>query len=127
MADGSDAQPVDIGRAMRNLGDDRELFDEVLDVFVSTIPSLLDELRSAMAEQDVSRLTNVAHGLKGSAANLCAEPTRQLAERLEMTAREHDFARVEGIFSELKTRLDELQKMADALGRRSVDAGPISS
>jgi len=68
--------PVDLAKAMENLGGDRELFDEVLGLFVQTLPQVLKDVELAIKSQDAAKLRLVAHGLKGSAANVCAEPAR---------------------------------------------------
>ena len=120
-------RPVDIERAMQHLGDDRELFDEVLDVFVDMVPALLDDMEAAIADEDATRLKNIAYSVKGSAANLCAEPARLSAERLEGLAGQSDLAGVEDAVAELKGRLDELVVLAGTAANRPADARSASS
>ncbi len=104
--------PVDLNKAMENLGGDRELFDEVLGLFVQTFPQVLQDLELAIKSQDAAKLRLVAHGLKGSAANVCAELTRRKAEELEGMARQLDFSQMEQVFTELETLLKQLQEYA---------------
>jgi two-component system sensor histidine kinase/response regulator len=114
-AGASDRCPVDLAQAMDNLGGDRKLFDEVLAIFVRTIPALLEEVRSSIATRDVARLKLVAHGLKGSAANVCAEPARRAAEKLEALAKKEDFRSLDRTFGELEAHLKDLQKYVETL------------
>ena len=76
------AVPINLQQAMANLSGDRVLFDEVLTVFLDSIPGLLGELREVCTKLDLNRLHAIAHSLKGSASSICAEPTRLLAARL---------------------------------------------
>ena len=101
--------PVDLGKAMENLGGDRELFDEVLSLFAQTIPQVVEDVGSAIKSRDAARLRLVAHGLKGSAANVCAEPARRKAEEIEGMAKRGDFSQIEQAFAELEARLKELR------------------
>jgi HPt (histidine-containing phosphotransfer) domain-containing protein len=104
--------PVDLNKAMENLGGDRELFDEVLGLFVQTLPQILREVESAIESRDAAKLRLVAHGLKGSAANVCAEPARQKAEEIEGMAKRQDFSQLDQAFAELEALLKQLQDYA---------------
>jgi len=102
--------PIDFDKAMENLGGERELFEEVLQLFVQTIPQIQQDLETAIASKDASRLRLVAHGLKGSAANVCAESARQVAEQIEGMAKREDFTEVDKAFADLDTHLKRLQE-----------------
>ncbi len=102
--------PIDFDKAMENLGGERELFEEVLELFVQTIPQIRQDLETAIASKDASRLRLVAHGLKGSAANVCAESARQVAEQIEGMAKREDFTEVDKVFADLDTHLKRLEE-----------------
>jgi PAS domain S-box-containing protein len=106
--------PVDLAKAMENLGGERELFDEVLGLFVQTIPQIVKDVESAIRSKDQTRLRLVAHGLKGSAANVCAESVRQLAEQIEGMAKQGDFSEVDGALGVLQDHLKRLQKYVES-------------
>ena len=76
-------KPIDISRT----GDGREFLDEVVHVFLGHLPTLRAEAHAACAPNDATWLEVVAHSLTGPALNVCAEPTRALAEPLEKMAR----------------------------------------
>ena len=110
-----DAGPVDLETALDNLGGDRELYDEVFSIFLDNLPSMRAEFDWALSSRDATRLSRAAHSLKGSAANLCAEPTRGVAERIEEMAKREAFPEVESTLAELDRHLDRLQAYADQL------------
>ena len=107
--------PIDLEQAMTNLGGDRELFDEVLTVFLDSIPGLLGELREACTNTDQKRLRIAAHNLKGSASNICAEPTRRIAARLEEMGVQVQASSASSLLSELEMQLDRLRTFAASL------------
>jgi HPt (histidine-containing phosphotransfer) domain-containing protein len=56
-----------------------------------------------------------AHSLKGSAANLCAEPVREAADRLEQLGREGDFEQADVVLKDLENAFDDLQNFCQSL------------
>jgi CheY-like chemotaxis protein len=113
--DSTSPSPIDLERAMINLGGDRGLFDEVLTVFLDSIPGLLSELREAGTRADLKRLHAAAHSLKGSASSLCAEPTRRLAARLEELGAQDEGISASPLLSELEEQLDRIRRFAASL------------
>ncbi len=107
------AMPVDIAEALAHLNNDRELFDEAMETFFDHIPKTLEELQSAITEANAASLQLVAHGLKGAAASLCAEPTRSLAHQLETMGEKGIFDGAESMLKELKDHLDSLREFMD--------------
>lgn len=113
--DSMSPSPIDLEQAMTNLGGDRELFDEVLTVFLDSIPGLLGELREACTNTDQKRLHAAAHSLKGSASNICAEPTRRIAAQLEEVGTQDEVISASSLLSELEKQLDRLRAFAASL------------
>ena len=113
--DSMSPSPIDLEQAMTNLGGDRELFDEVLTVFLDSIPGLLGELREACTNTDQKRLHAAAHSLKGSASSICAEPTRRIAAQLEEVGTQDEVISASSMLSELEKQLDRLRAFAASL------------
>lgn len=65
---------------------DEIIMEEILAVFVSDLERQLQSMRNAAASADYPALAMSAHTLKGSAANLSAEPLRAAAAALETAA-----------------------------------------
>ena len=113
--DSMPSRPIDIQQAMTNLGGDRELFDEVLTVFLDSVPVLLSELHEACTKTDLKRLHAAAHSLKGSASNICAEPMRRIAAQLEEVGIRDEANSASSLLSELEKQLDRLRTFAASL------------
>ena len=110
-----DLQPIDIEKALDQLGGDRELFDDVVRAFFGTIPELLDELRAACDHSDGGRLGAAAHSLKGAAANICAEPARQSAVRLEKMGNDAEFGEADAVLVGLESELERLRGVVERI------------
>lgn len=68
----------------------QELAGRVLDKLADTLAQEQTRLNAALATSDFEQLVNVAHRLKGTAANTGAEALCQAAERLEAIAQRGD-------------------------------------
>ena len=68
---------------MRRLLGDEAIAAEILDSFLEVVPSSLRELQAASEGGDFPVIRDIAHGLKGTAANLGAELLSELAHRVQ--------------------------------------------
>jgi two-component system sensor histidine kinase/response regulator len=113
--DGQDASALDIGLALDQLAGDRDLLAEALETFLGILPDVLGELEDAFTEEDGRRLETAAHGLKGAASAVCAEPVRHVAQRLEELGRRREFQDVEAALADLAAHVDRLRAFAETL------------
>ncbi len=102
-------RPVDFERVVDNFGGDRNLFVEVFETFLGTLPDLVGELQEASLASDGTRLKAAAHSLKGAASSVCAEPIRQLAEQLEQMGGQDDAGGVDTVLTKLHQCIEELR------------------
>lgn len=96
-----------------------ELLDENPDLIVTIIDSFLDDcpdymqaIRRAVENGDADVLKREAHGLKGAAGSLRAEPASKAASALEDIGHSGDFTEAE---SSLETLEHEVDRLKDAL------------
>ena len=80
------------------------------------------ELVAALAVGDAERLLAAAHRLKGAAANVAANPLRQVAFQIEVAARGRRLAEVPELMAELRVQLQRLTQFAAGLGSVSQSA-----
>jgi two-component system, sensor histidine kinase and response regulator len=113
---------LDRDGAIERLGGDGDLFDEVAQLFTDDAPKLLDEMRSALAAGDASRLTRAAHTLKGSAGYVGGGPTAAAAQTLETIAANGLLENAAGALERLS---EEMARLTEALA--SLVPEPISS
>lgn len=80
--------PLDLEAALPRFGKDLAFFVEMLEEFLRYAPPKLEELITAVEKRNTEAVSNLAHSLKGSAANFAAEKTVSLALALEQMGRE---------------------------------------
>jgi two-component system sensor histidine kinase/response regulator len=78
---------IDLATTLERLDGDRDLFEELVQLFKSECPRVIDEMRSAIAQHDSKSLEHTAHGLKGSSAQVGALAVSQVAMEIEKLAR----------------------------------------
>jgi two-component system sensor histidine kinase/response regulator len=99
---------LDVRGTLEKLGGDAELYREVLGAFAEDVPALIDDLRRACEQGDAQRLASLAHSLKGSSANIGAEPTRALAARIEQQVKRGEVAGAAALLQPLERELASL-------------------
>jgi CheY-like chemotaxis protein len=76
--------------------------------FVEECPSWVEEIETALDEDNSEALRRAAHSLKGAAQALAARPLADLATRLEVAGREHRVAAAAAERRELAAKTDAL-------------------
>jgi two-component system, sensor histidine kinase and response regulator len=115
------AEPVVFDRqaALDRVGGEEELFDEVLQLFLSDAPNRLTEIRTALEQGDTKRLEIGAHSLKGAAGYVGAERTVARALKLESMGRSADLSKALEEFRELEREIERLREAVHACTRPS--------
>ncbi|MDN3521686.1 response regulator [Halomonas ramblicola] len=86
-AAGSSAPQLDWEEALANLEGNRALLGEMVELFLTESPRLLDAIDAAIAAADAQALRQAAHTLKGAALVVGARALGSRALELETTAR----------------------------------------
>jgi signal transduction histidine kinase/CheY-like chemotaxis protein len=84
-----------------------EIFAELRPMFVADVPQQLEQMRSALAARDTLALMNLAHSLRGSAANFNASRVTADALRLELSSKAGDLMEAAAAFKTLEFSLAE--------------------
>jgi CheY-like chemotaxis protein/HPt (histidine-containing phosphotransfer) domain-containing protein len=113
---------LDVAVALTNLGGDEVLYCEVVEAFAESLPAQMEQLRLAVAERDTTGVRVAAHTLKGSASNVGAVRTSELAMELEQRATRTDGTDLASGVSELEAGVDELRVAIARFLDRRVDA-----
>jgi len=98
----------DADRMLGNIGGDRDLFTQLLDLFLEGYPAMMHDVQEALAHEDCIRLERSAHTLKGTAANLCASDVVLVAGQLEATGRLGNIKDASGLYVQLERKVQEL-------------------
>jgi CheY-like chemotaxis protein len=96
---------------------DEELFAQVAELFLATMPPLLSQLRDEFQRKNFDTATRTAHSLRGSLANIGAAKSAALAAELEELAQKRLSDDAEELLHELKHRVD---RIFTELGRHTI-------
>jgi HPt (histidine-containing phosphotransfer) domain-containing protein len=75
---------VDRAALLGAVGGDRQLLDELVDLFAANTPALLADIAAAIAGSDARALRHSAHALKGTLLTLAARGAAGTARSLEL-------------------------------------------
>ena len=98
----------DLDNALEYVGGDREILEEILEVFSETYPDQLSELKKAINDGDAPIVERAAHTLKGSVGTFSAKKAHETAFRLEILGREGKLEEAAAEYSKLEQEVEEL-------------------
>jgi CheY-like chemotaxis protein len=113
----SDGKAFDRTIAMKRVGGDEELLNELIEIFLQETPKLMNQVREAIAEQDSPTLRRAAHSIKGSASNFGAAAVCTTAARLEKMGQVNDLTGTEPALAELQNALEKTLAALSAFAR----------
>jgi len=97
-------------RSLQQLSDgDRQFERELLSLYVEDTRSHLSQLGDAVAAQDVTRVTQLAHYLKGSSGNVGIRQIHSCAASLESQARKGELSSSQQLFAEMTALFQQVQ------------------
>jgi two-component system sensor histidine kinase/response regulator len=99
---------IDWNSAIAVVDGDRELLGEVVAAFLIEGPSLVEEIRGALAAGDPIRLRRGAHTLKGALRTLGIESAAELTTELEEIGRRGDLSQAPAKMARLESQLDQI-------------------
>jgi len=102
----------------RRVEGDRELLRELIGVFESEFPVILERMESAALQGDAAGLEKAAHKIKGALLQFSAHGAADAARRLEETGRSGKVAGAEEILPVLRQEIDRLLQSLRALAGR---------
>jgi CheY-like chemotaxis protein/HPt (histidine-containing phosphotransfer) domain-containing protein len=87
----------------------QDLVRRLIQRFLVQAAADLQELETAIRDQDAARLRLVAHRLKGSSANVSAEAVRENASRLEMLGLDGNLAAAPPLIAQLNSHIETVK------------------
>lgn len=93
---------------MRRMGDDPQLFQEMVEFLHEDTPRHMALARRSWSERDFGNLVRAAHTLKGLASNFGAARAVAAAAELERLAAKGPTASIDGQFGEVEKAFEEL-------------------
>ncbi len=103
-----DGDAFDPTIALRRMGGDVGLLNEIKSMVIEWGPRWLAELQERLDEGDTTSVRRLAHSLKNSADNVGAETASQILYRVESFAARGDLDSASNLFLEASLRMQEL-------------------
>jgi HPt (histidine-containing phosphotransfer) domain-containing protein len=101
-------QVFDPRAVLERLAGDMELLRELVEMFETDGPEVLERIRAAVAAGNAKDLHVAAHTLKGTASNFCAAEATAAAQRLETLGKNGDLTGTAGAFRTLDESMRRL-------------------
>ena len=108
----SDLPILDSAAAIERIGNDQELYFEVLEIFLDDAPKQVETLEAALEASDGETATRAAHSIKGASANVGAERLKAVALEMEEAGRAGDFVKVKALIPALLEKYEEVKATA---------------
>jgi HPt (histidine-containing phosphotransfer) domain-containing protein len=105
---------LDVAGALRRLGDDVELLEQIILIFLEDAPGLVHSAREALSRGDAVELRRSAHSLKGMMATLGAQSSQNAAFRLEQCAASGNLEDASSLILECGERVSEMTTVLQA-------------
>jgi CheY-like chemotaxis protein len=97
---------ADFEKARKLMDNSRELYDEIVSLFLADAPPHMKKIREGLTQGDTEAIRRSAHTIKGMVGIFCAERAMQAAEQVEKTAGQ---PAIRSAVDDLEIALDELQ------------------
>ncbi|HVB36142.1 MAG TPA: PAS domain S-box protein [Candidatus Acidoferrales bacterium] len=94
---------------LEQVQDDRELLAEVIQLFETGLPGILERLRLSVAQNDAAGIARTAHTLKGSVGNFGRRAAYRAVEQMENFARQNDIPQTATALVVVEAELERLR------------------
>jgi len=108
----------DITNIAEKLGNDEELIQEVIDIFLEDYPEDITMLKQAIDIKDAKAVTEIAHGLKGELGNIGANIGYSIAVQLEKIGKNSDVLDEDSAKKLLNQLENELNKIRNYFSKK---------
>jgi HPt (histidine-containing phosphotransfer) domain-containing protein len=105
---------MDVSGALHRLGDDIELLEQIILIFLEDAPGLIHTARESLSRGDALELRRAAHSIKGMMATLGAHAGQNAAFRLEQCAAGGNLEDASGVIQDCSQRVVELATTLEA-------------
>lgn len=100
--------------ALANVGNDEELLHDLIELFLSETPGLVEDVVKTAKQNGAKSLAAATHSLKGSMTFLNPKPALQFAEKLEQFAAAGDIESAASMIGELQQHVNDVCDVAQS-------------
>ena len=97
-----------------SMGDDQEFIEEVLELFTTITPEIIESLKKSADEGDLESVKRSAHSLKGSAGNIGASAMEESMRDIEAACADEDR---EAVRERVRDSISEYNRLKLEIGR----------
>jgi CheY-like chemotaxis protein/HPt (histidine-containing phosphotransfer) domain-containing protein len=108
--DGHKSASLNADGLIRSFENDRQLFQELVEIFLNDAPQMLNALRDSLKSADAKTFKRTAHSLKGMLRNFQAESAAETAFELEQIGDQGKLESADQIVDSLAAQLDEVSR-----------------
>ena len=101
---------LDVEVGVNRLAGDRELYEQILEIFFTEAERQIAQLEEAVANGEHRTVMQIAHSIKGAASNIGALRIQKVAFELEKIGNENRMGEAVDVFTQLK---DEFQQIKE--------------
>jgi HPt (histidine-containing phosphotransfer) domain-containing protein len=103
---------IDLKDFMERVQDDKELLVELLDIFQEDFIGKRQALGEAVKTNDVPKIKEVAHSLKGASGNISAKEMHANFLKIEQSAKSNDLAEISTILQSIDVQFEQIKQFA---------------
>jgi len=101
---------IDEEGGLRRLGGDREIYNELMELFFDQSTQQVEQLKEAVKSHEANRVEKIAHSIKGAAANLGVLVVQKSAFELEKIGNEKRLDEAEQTLNQLINELERVKQ-----------------
>lgn len=105
----------DLHEALARVDGDKELFNEMVQLFLEEYPKSLAKIREALSQQDSQSVAYAANALRGALGNFAAASAISVTLRLEQMGRQGDLSQAQEATTSLEDSLSRLRSALTSL------------
>ncbi len=98
---------------LERLGDDEEIYTEVIQLFLADIPLEIEMLQEAFANNDTTLAKRQAHTIKGAAGNVGALALQEAAQQMENADKKSGKSQIDEILNKINEEFGKVRKILD--------------
>ncbi len=101
---------IDVDDALKRIQDDKELLVELIEIFLDDCPKKMKELKAFEQDKNAIGLSEVAHSIKGAAANISAVGLRKIFFEIEEMAKNNNFESISQRIKQASLEIKEIEE-----------------
>ncbi|MDP0499745.1 MAG: Hpt domain-containing protein [Verrucomicrobiota bacterium JB022] len=94
------------GAGLENFEEDAVYLNDIVDVFLTTMPPAIDELDDAIQQANLTEIKRIGHSLKGAMPTFGALRLGQLCEMLDDAAKHQDLRAVTRLLPQIRIEFE---------------------